>query len=303
MDEVLMLLEALIVILEWYIEDIIKSDVGFDEIIWKSNLPKYEEAFKMAFADGKIHPKERSLLKEKAAEFMIPDRIIETLENKLRLSYEKGNNGSSYFEQKMFYGNLYPAMDFLKRLFEEEKESGKIEILNIALDMSVTWPFLESQFNQQQNKNITFKSLVISPGNNTLLPSTWRRNIKTQIENYTDFLNEQSDEIAKRSIEIELRLNKNIPIIHGFLVNDKHLLWSFLDIKDGKISGGDNFYHYSTPEDSLGQYYINIFRNWFDAWWDKGGIISTDPKKAGFKSVMEKIIPACDAFNILECHE
>jgi hypothetical protein len=128
-EEIFMLLDALIVILEWYIVHILESDVRFDDE-WKLNLSKYKEAFKMAFADGKIHPKERIILKKKATEFKIPDSNIKKLENELRLSYENGNNGASYFEQTMFYGDIYPAMDSLKRLVEEEKESEKIEILN-----------------------------------------------------------------------------------------------------------------------------------------------------------------------------
>ena len=68
---------------------------------------------------------------------------------------------------------------------------------------------------------------------------------------------------------LKIKINNQLPVMHGFLINDRHLIWSFLGYEDKHLTGGDKFYHYDTSDNELGQYHIDIFKGWFDLCWQE----------------------------------
>ena len=272
-DEVLMLLQTLFIIFKWYLKKVKKSDFDFDNAIKEAKSKQYKQFFEMALVDGNVHPKERDLLKKKAEELGLDVENIKHSEEKIEHKYTKTDGGLDFY-QVMYSGEIYSAIQKLKEIIKKEFEAeGKVNCLNIALDMEVTWPFFSDFFEFDKDlKNSTYKGLIISPTLKTKrLSPSWRTNINHQIEKYVNFLIKNSDMLNQRDISIKVRKNLTLPVIHGILVNDKHLIWSFIDLDDnGHIQGGNKSYLYNTSSNQIGAYYIKVFKDLFNIFWEEG---------------------------------
>ena len=179
-EELLMLLQSLLVLLEWYASSILKETIDFHNVIKKSNLEKYRLAYTMAIADGTVQAQEREYLDNIANELSIPPESARELEKELS---RQNPNTLLHCEQTICFEDIYPTIQEVEKIIVDEyKTKGEVECLNIALDMEVTWPFFEKIFdNSEIVRNMRYAGLIINPDlKSNLLPDKWRRNIRKE---------------------------------------------------------------------------------------------------------------------------
>jgi len=68
------------------------------------------------------------------------------------------------------------------------------------------------------------------------------------------------------------RAYREVPVIHGFLVDGKHLYMSLTSVEDGRLSGAPNPYTAELkpeqPErDVVAHHLISVFEGWFEHLW------------------------------------
>ena len=60
------------------------------------------------------------------------------------------------------------------------------------------------------------------------------------------------------------------------------------DLDDnGHVQGGDKSYLYNTSLDKIGAYYIKVFKDWFDIFWEEGTEVEV---KKGPDTIVDKVI-------------
>lgn len=288
-DELLMVLEAMMVALEWYVREVQKAQLNFDKVVLKANIRRYKELALMAFADGVVHPTERELLDRKAKELGLPPEIAEDIEGSILV---QGRDAESELVQTMHVGNLHSATEMAKkRILAEFKKEGKVVCLNIALDMEITWPFFRGLIlDNAEIRNFVYAGLIINEKHQSgRLSASWRDNIKHQVNNYKTFLDGFRNEMEQRDIGIKVKKNSSLPEVYGILINGKHLFWSFTALDDhGHITGANDFY-YSNCSNVLGQNCVNAFADRFAMFWEDGLEIDIGGLSKYFKKMLASI--------------
>ncbi len=98
----------------------------------------------------------------------------------------------------------------------------------------------------------------------------WKREcqeIKRKIEQL-----QQDPNIRGRGITIDFRTYRHIPMMKGFLIDDRYLLAGFyLWAQDGttkQLVGSDNPYFYCSTDDPTGESLYPAFKGWFEYDWN-----------------------------------
>jgi hypothetical protein len=232
----------------------------------------YQDAYAMAKADGVIHKNEKDLLSKIQYDLSISDDDVATVINQSNIGKE------------LIQYNIHDGLKLMAKCIGEEFSSGHsdIEIKNIALDLGVTWPRLQSFILEYLNNNkitsMAYQGLIMNPEIsqrvNIKIPEDFLNTINMSEENYKQFIQIQEEYLSQNNFSIVLKRNNFLPLVHGVLINQRHLIWSFLEIDEkGEINGGNKIYNYSTPDDPVGQYHIDTFTNWFDHFWKCGNEI------------------------------
>lgn len=175
------------------------------------------------------------------------------------------------FSEKVYKFNDVDEILFKAKQLMSKSEEKQLNIKNIALDMQCSWPSFKLFFKKNNYESkVHYRGLIINPdiftGKEPKLTDSWEDNINSSILDYNRFLT--SADYSSTNHSITIRKNNSLPIIHGILINDKHLFWSLLDLKNKYLEGGNSYYMYNTIDNDFGKYYISTFNKWFEQWWD-----------------------------------
>lgn len=121
---------------------------------------------------------------------------------------------------------------------------------------------LPSIIDSAKAKKIEISLGILSPSSNVseYIPSHWYSEIGTTIKRVKEFVNHR--------VHIELFLFEALPILHGLVINDRHLFIGFFNWRkigeEFQLSGAQmphNYYHIGEPEFD---YYFSLFESWFN---------------------------------------
>jgi len=189
--------------------------------------------------------------------------------------------------------SVHDAAEIVDKMIDTAmNESDRVEVLNLALDMAVTWPRVRDRV--FLHSNITWNSLIVdlqaeaidvfqrdlgvSVGDKDRLAATVR-----DIQLYCQ---QENRNMNKKNIKFHCRAYRAVPVLHGYLINRTVLLVSLCGVEKGCLRGARNPYlHFNknTDEDTeMAQKLIEIFYSWFSLYWDKG--VHIWPQKRAKKS-------------------
>jgi hypothetical protein len=82
-------------------------------------------------------------------------------------------------------------------------------------------------------------------------------------------------DLRSRNISFACRVYSEVPVIHGFLINDKQLFVSMCSVGNQRLVGSPNPYLFverpDTPgKDVGGAHLLTVFETWFQHLWRKG---------------------------------
>lgn len=191
-----------------------------------------------------------------------------------RASSQNNQFKELFSEDDELLPNVSTVLTKLEEILALEAKSGTIEIHNFGLDLETVVPWFVNKIgtNMQLNDvHLVYKALVIDPNSEL---------IKDMIDGKSDLnkltVNSRLEEIKKldffklSKVDVEIRSYKLPPVIHGFLLNNKHLFLSFTEIDSGKLKGGSFPYVYMEFNHSsrLNKHYFNMFKTWFEHIWN-----------------------------------
>ncbi|WP_428912153.1 hypothetical protein [Niallia sp. Krafla_26] len=185
----------------------------------------------------------------------------------------KKDTNNVVYENIESVNDVYPIL--IKIINKFINEGTKIEILNFGLDLETVWPrLLINIINNREWDNITYKGLLINPLSEKInqycdvyiSPSTASQVMKklnTTIKKNKEYL-------VDRNIQIEFKTYDDLPIIHGFSINNRYLFFSLTSFEDGELTGGFGGYGYyeSGKSGKTFEYFLESFKNWFDYYWN-----------------------------------
>lgn len=190
-----------------------------------------------------------------------------------------GRTAGTYSKKgKQRLSNVHEAAETLQDIIETAmRRSGKIDILNLALDMAVMWPKLRDCIFQYAN--ITWDSLILDPRAETT--DAFKRELAVNIDtskidavvrDIQRYCRDKKRDMQQKNIRFRCRAYRTVPVLHGFLVNRENLLVSLCGIENNYLTGARNRYlQFHVKEDKeLAENYIRIFESWFSACWKTG---------------------------------
>lgn len=192
-----------------------------------------------------------------------------------RVKIKNKNFEELFSEEDKLLQNVGSVLRKLESILLDEAKTGSIEIQNFGLDLETVIPWLLTNVTLNEALNdiqVSYKGLIIDPHSPSIKPlidgnSDLRTvTVKSRIEEIKKI------ELRKtRKLEIALKSYVLPPVVHGFLINKKHLFMSFTEIKKSKIKGGSFPYIYMELDftSELNKHYFNMFQTWFDYTWEK----------------------------------
>lgn len=154
-------------------------------------------------------------------------------------------------------------------------------MLNYGLDLEVVQSLITYQFILKKDiNNLIYHGLIISPDSEKLqdyidgssnIHSTVANSAIQKIKNLSE---QHGQELNNRHIELEIRSYEDLPVIHGFLINDKYLYLGFTQIESGKLQGGQYPYFFMKYDrhSKLTMHCFSMFRSWFAKKWEAGKV-------------------------------
>jgi hypothetical protein len=208
--------------------------------------------------------------------------IIQTKYSRQQLKIGKEKNQKL---EELFSENdeLLGGMDAMYKMNliinEEYKSLDQISIRNMGLDLETVMPWLRNKVltsSDLRNTPVDYKGLIINPESSCVKDFiNGTSNVKKK---FVEFSLESADSIKEMNIsniKIEIKSYQCLPIIYGFILNDKHLFLGFTEIIDGKIMGGTTPYIYLkfNKTSKLNVHYFNMFNSWFNKFWGSSNTI------------------------------
>ncbi len=155
-------------------------------------------------------------------------------------------------------------------------EGGKIEIENLGLDLENVMIWMKDRINKGEFKGISlsFKSLIINPESPDLKGLIdGGSNISSESVNFSiSSAKKLTNNERLNNFELQMRQYNLPPIIHGFIINNKHLFLGYTEIEGSKLMGGLKPYIYLNKQEHnsslIALHYFACFRSWFDYYWN-----------------------------------
>ncbi len=172
-------------------------------------------------------------------------------------------------------GNVKDVESRMNKIISDEiNKTGSVEILNYGLDMETVVQWIDYQLVNKPNiDSIIYKGLIVD------IESTALRklidgdsNIKTHYAKHAILKMKElisKPECNKKDIDLKLRSYSAPPVMHGFMINKKHLFLGFTEIKNHKLYGGGfpyQYYKFQKSSDS-NVHCFQVFNSWFDYTW------------------------------------
>ncbi|HZY80951.1 MAG TPA: hypothetical protein VFE50_15620 [Cyclobacteriaceae bacterium] len=173
--------------------------------------------------------------------------------------------------------NVGAVLKKIEETLIEEASTGRIEVKNLGLDLETVVPWLGREVgpnimgSKLKNVQLEYKALIVNPQSPMI-----NRMIDGDSDISTATVTSRLEEIkrmAKQNLpntKIEIRSYDLPPVIHGFVINNKHLFISFTEVSNEKLKGGTFPYCYMEFDHTsdLNRHYFNMYRTWFDYMWD-----------------------------------
>lgn len=171
----------------------------------------------------------------------------------------------------MLWSQLEP---FLARNAPAQKE-----LLNMALDMEITWRFLHDHLlNAPDRTDVVCRCLFIdhkSPHVRRMSSRTVSvATVRSREREIREFCRRNSRSLKARRVKFECRAYSRVPLFHGFMINRKQLFISSCTVKDGRLVGAPNPYLFVerpvAPERDIGATHLfDVFDTWFEFIWER----------------------------------
>jgi hypothetical protein len=151
------------------------------------------------------------------------------------------------------------------------------KIQNLALDMEHTWSLLYSYVLDPDVTDVEVEALMIDHESEAIR-NVASRSVSVAMaaereQDIIDHCRREAKSLAERRVRFECRAYSDVPTFHGFLFNEKSLLISFCDIKDGRLEAKQTPYLQldqpaAMSRDHTAYFFISVFRNWFAHRWN-----------------------------------
>jgi len=233
---------------------------------------KYSQSIRIYLSSEEIRNKEViALLGAALSSSAVPQEVSSA--NELQVLSQE----DSFTDQLTLIPNVNSAHDALYALLEEEKKLEQpLKVDNLAICMETTWPrFKYDLLESARFPGLEIRSLLVSESNNFTSEWTeghWNQRAGVAIRDSLLYLERYSDRLAAAGIQVDLRTYDQMPVIHGFLVNDRRLLFSSTYFEDSILHAGNGAYLLFDPDHTnphVYQTFVRIFKGWFDFLWQQ----------------------------------
>ena len=175
---------------------------------------------------------------------------------------------------------------------------GPLRVKNIAFDMQHTYLCLEAICEQAWPAGIEWRTVFIDHQQRKFYDILRKggdvkpASAKYNEDQLVELMRDKASTLIKNRIVVDARAYDELPVMHGFLVNDRLLIAGVCMVEDFKIETTPYMVFLLDGEDNnldrnISQDTIRMFSKWFDAHWSSGRAISAttqpgavDPAKA-----------------------
>lgn len=150
-------------------------------------------------------------------------------------------------------------------------EDQSLTVLGLTLDTA--WPTItRGFFAKPETMNYSFRFFCLDPDfideNSDILPPSWANQARISIQGIEEYKCANDDDLARRSIRIELIKYRSFPAIHGFSMNNGTLYIACSRWNKGSaaISTPDHPYErfVNTDRSPRAMMHRELFENWVD---------------------------------------
>ena len=158
-----------------------------------------------------------------------------------------------------------------------------VTVCNFALDMEATWGPMHAHLNRRETHELTWRSVMLDPEwpifREIESDSVSLKRANINIELIQEFCSRHQREMVERRISFECRTYRDLPLIHGFLVNDSFLIFTLLRrAKDGRVIALDNAYIRFPRKNEISMHTIQAYSGWFNYAWENSNRWIWPPK-------------------------
>lgn len=158
-----------------------------------------------------------------------------------------------------------------------KSRSGVLRIDNMGLDLETVHTMFSYTFNEKfSGRSIEYRGLIIDPENDRVKQVT-NASSNLDIEVASRVINSMknpSQQISEnlRNSDIKITKYPDIPIMHGFLIDDEHLFLGFSHFEQGGLVGGNTPYIYVQRDikSEFKKELFSMYSTWFDHYWNSG---------------------------------
>jgi hypothetical protein len=166
----------------------------------------------------------------------------------------------------------------LKIIRQTAQDNENVLIENFGLDLESVIPWINNKIIHPiefDNTHVTIRSLIINPESSIL------KNLIDGESNITTIAVNASIASARKMADSRnidkfcmiIRQYDYYPLIHGFIINKKHLFLGFTNIENGKLIGGTQPYIHLiktvNTTSHLTNHYFQFFTDWFRLYWEE----------------------------------
>ncbi|MGV9300598.1 hypothetical protein [Amycolatopsis sp. NPDC003676] len=172
------------------------------------------------------------------------------------------------------------VLEHIQRQIISALDSGeRTEMLNLGLDLEVVQTFLLYKLIFQKNlRNLEYHGMLIESSAERIKPvidggsSIHSGTATAVIEKIGNQIAENAAFLDSSNISIEIRSYDLPPVLHGFLVDNRHLYLGFTEFVQGKLHGGEFGYLYldRLAADPMTAHLFRVYRSWFEFQWNHG---------------------------------
>lgn len=175
---------------------------------------------------------------------------------------------------------VHEVLEHLQRLIATDvAPAERTEVLNLGLDLEVVQTFLLYRLIFQKNlQNLDYRGMLINGNSEHIRPivdggsSIHTGTAAAVVEKIGNQVAENAGFLQRSNISIEIRSYDLPPVLHGFLVDDRHLYLGFTEFAQGKLHGGEFGYLYLDGKhtDPMTAHLFRVYRSWFEHLWKHG---------------------------------
>ncbi len=158
----------------------------------------------------------------------------------------------------------------------------------LGLDLAGTWGSLRTEILRRSwSHGLDIRMLCVDPESAAILEvtssarHTWvsHRSAKDSLEQIAEYASDDSEGLRARGISLEVRAYPDPPTLHGYLVDDRELVWSLCEFHEGRLTVGPRPYRQvdETSPRAVDTADLKTFRSWFAHHWARGRTIVALP--------------------------